>query len=165
VKYGSFNPELVQLCDLEYWCRVGCHEGVAFVPQRLATFRVHAASMTSANRSSLAKTFLMQLDAVVVLSSFLVHPVFEPLRSAAPDAVARLRAKLSRSVRVVHETLSRAQHSGEAAVVSAAWQTARHLNPAIELLQREGASSWAEALRQATKQIRAWPRSRSQLGT
>lgn len=48
-KFGAFNPLLIQLCDAEYWLRIGGNLGVAHVPERLATFRVHGQSATTEN--------------------------------------------------------------------------------------------------------------------
>ena len=39
--------QFFQMCDLEYWYRVGCNDGIALVPDKLATFRVHASSTTA----------------------------------------------------------------------------------------------------------------------
>jgi hypothetical protein len=49
--FGPFNPVLVQLCDMEYWARVGSNAGVVHVPEILATFRVHGRSTTSHNQA------------------------------------------------------------------------------------------------------------------
>jgi len=35
VKYGAFNANLIQLCDLEYWYRVGVNEGITFSQKHL----------------------------------------------------------------------------------------------------------------------------------
>jgi glycosyltransferase involved in cell wall biosynthesis len=50
-KFGGFKPLLIQLCDSEYWMRIGSNVGVAHVPERLATFRVHGRSATMENFS------------------------------------------------------------------------------------------------------------------
>lgn len=42
----QFNPALRQLIDFEMWLRCCRHGDVVFVPDRLSTFRVHAAQMT-----------------------------------------------------------------------------------------------------------------------
>jgi hypothetical protein len=54
-RHGGSNRQLVQLCDLEYWYRVGCHEGVALIRDKLATLRVHGASATTGELCNASK--------------------------------------------------------------------------------------------------------------
>jgi glycosyltransferase involved in cell wall biosynthesis len=48
-RVGLFNTRLRQLTDLELWLRLAFFFDVGFVPEALATFRLHATSTTSAN--------------------------------------------------------------------------------------------------------------------
>jgi glycosyltransferase involved in cell wall biosynthesis len=83
-RFGIFNPHLVSLCDLEYWIRVGIHEGIAIVPEPLATFRVHPAGASFVYRRDL-RYRLEKLDSLILLHEFVFNEVFAPLRTAAAD--------------------------------------------------------------------------------
>jgi len=86
--YGLFNSEMAQLCDLEYWMRIASHEGLAFVPQTLASFRVHASATSAINRSS--RNFRSSgLDSLALRDLVLEQPVYAGLRSiwARTDAL------------------------------------------------------------------------------
>jgi glycosyltransferase involved in cell wall biosynthesis len=48
---GVFDESLRQLCDLEYWLRVGLRYGSGYVADQLVLFRVHTASATARNIS------------------------------------------------------------------------------------------------------------------
>ncbi|HEX9046248.1 MAG TPA: glycosyltransferase family 2 protein, partial [Verrucomicrobiae bacterium] len=50
-RFGRFEPAMIQLCDAEYWLRLGSNVGVVHVAETLATFRVHGRSATSQNLS------------------------------------------------------------------------------------------------------------------
>jgi glycosyltransferase involved in cell wall biosynthesis len=47
---GTFDPNLIQLCDVEYWYRIAARHGLAFVPDEMVSFRVHSEAATAANR-------------------------------------------------------------------------------------------------------------------
>jgi glycosyltransferase involved in cell wall biosynthesis len=51
-RVGLFNTRLRQLTDLELWLRLAFFFDVGFVPEALATFRLHATSTTSANAAA-----------------------------------------------------------------------------------------------------------------
>ena len=46
---GEFDTLLIHMCDLEFWNRALTCYGAAYVPERLATFRVHAGATSAAN--------------------------------------------------------------------------------------------------------------------
>lgn len=78
-QYGVFNENLIQLCDLEYWQRVGSNEGIAFVEEALNAFRLHVTSTSTANRSF--KKFREEyLDDLIILHEHAFHPAFSKLR-------------------------------------------------------------------------------------
>lgn len=78
-RYGPFNAELAQLCDIEYWARVASHEGLAFVPEELASFRVHASATSALNRES--KSFRASgLDSLVLWDTMINDPPYTELR-------------------------------------------------------------------------------------
>jgi glycosyltransferase involved in cell wall biosynthesis len=80
-RFGIFNPHLIMLCDLEFWTRVAVNTGIIFVPETLATFRVHSGSSTSKSHAS-RKYRLDVLDKLVMLHDFALNPYYAPLRNA-----------------------------------------------------------------------------------
>jgi glycosyltransferase involved in cell wall biosynthesis len=93
-KIGEFNANLIMICDSEYWARLGVNGGCTYVPETLASFRVHggsASALAFANRQ-----YRLSLDRVVLLHEFVFHPAYAPLRAAAAareppmDLMARL---------------------------------------------------------------------------
>lgn len=79
-RFGAFNPNLIQWCDWEFWIRVASNTGIVYVPESLATFRVHGKSTTSAN---IAKRFFRQeLDLCIMTHDFLYHSAYNNLRVA-----------------------------------------------------------------------------------
>jgi glycosyltransferase involved in cell wall biosynthesis len=77
---GVFDSALIQLCDAEFWFRIMSNFGAAWVPERLATFRVHAKAATAANIGS--RAFRMGvLDSLVVRYRFAFDRHFLNLRS------------------------------------------------------------------------------------
>ena len=81
-RFGTFNPQLIMICDVEFWARVAVHTGVIFVPETLATFRVHSRSSTAKSHAS-RKYRLVVLDLLVTLHDFAFNPFYTPLRNAA----------------------------------------------------------------------------------
>jgi glycosyltransferase involved in cell wall biosynthesis len=91
-RYGTFDERLVEICDLQYWLRVGSDHGLRFVHEDLAVFRVHAGATTARNQRDHA--FRTDLDQLVLLHDIAFDPRFEALRSAArrhPEGSARAR--------------------------------------------------------------------------
>jgi len=79
---GSFNPAFIQLCDLEFWVRVGCNHGMKYVPDTLATFRVHSNAVSLINRD-MHRFRSNVLDFMLLYHEFLYNPHFERLRNSA----------------------------------------------------------------------------------
>ena len=96
-RFGLFNPCLVQICDLEYWIRVGIHTGMAFVPEKLASFRCHPASTSALNRGA-GQFRSRHLDRLILLHEFVENDRFAPLRAAAAraDPPRNLSSELAR---------------------------------------------------------------------
>jgi hypothetical protein len=148
IRHGSFNRQLVQLCDLEYWYRLGCHEGVALIRDRLATFRVHGASTTSANFGNPVRSFRVELDRVVLCVGLLIDPAFAPLRGGSDDASVRLRAAFLKAVQAARDKLSQAQDPRDAAAMRSAWQAVQDMHPAIDLVYRAVERPWRTVVRE-----------------
>jgi len=85
-RWGTFNPHLVQLCDLEFWIRVAVNTGFAYSPETLARFRVHTSSSTTRNRANRAFR-AGELDRLVLLHEFAHHPAYAGLREAARQSI------------------------------------------------------------------------------
>jgi GT2 family glycosyltransferase len=76
---GGFDEALIQLCDVEFWCRVMIHFGAVFVQESLAALRVHVETTTSLNQRD--RAFRAQvLDALVIQYRIAFAANFKPLR-------------------------------------------------------------------------------------
>jgi hypothetical protein len=85
-KFGAFNPNLIQLCDLEFFARVAIESGIVHIPETLATFRVHNASTTARNNK--VKQFRKRfLDKLILLHEFAISPSYTSLREVARSSV------------------------------------------------------------------------------
>ncbi|MEY3760713.1 MAG: hypothetical protein RIR39_2204 [Pseudomonadota bacterium] len=82
--YGYFNSNLVQLCDLEFWVRVGCNTGVAFVSDELVSFRIHQDSVSAENWTKCS--FRNSLDSQILLYEYLTNPLYKKLREICEAA-------------------------------------------------------------------------------
>jgi glycosyltransferase involved in cell wall biosynthesis len=91
-RFGSFNAELVQFCDFEYWIRIGIHCGIAYIPKTLATFRIHPESTSAGNRRRFRSEYL---DRLLILNAWCYHPLYEPLRQRARQLGIPLKQKLA----------------------------------------------------------------------
>lgn len=79
-RYGLFNPDLIMVCDTEYWTRVASHTGFMYLPETLASFRVHAGSTSAYNFSR--RQYRMIIDGLVLLHNYAFDDVYAALREA-----------------------------------------------------------------------------------
>jgi glycosyltransferase involved in cell wall biosynthesis len=87
--FGWFVPAMIQLCDLEYWLRLGSNVGVVHVAERLATFRVHDQSTTSRNQSK--RDYRARLIDPLVMDYLVLHEEhYRKLRSELYRSSGRL---------------------------------------------------------------------------
>jgi glycosyltransferase involved in cell wall biosynthesis len=78
-RFGNFNQNLIQIIDQEMWTRGAIHTGLTYVPETLASFRVHKESTTSKNHST--KIYRANvLDYLVLLHDMALHPIYKPFR-------------------------------------------------------------------------------------
>jgi glycosyltransferase involved in cell wall biosynthesis len=91
-RFGLFNPAMVQLCDLEYWIRVGVNIGVKYIPDPLVQFRVHPSSTSSKNKDSQSDRGI-PMDRLILLHEFAYNPFYEPLRKFAKQSHQHLNFK------------------------------------------------------------------------
>lgn len=103
---GPFNAALVQLCDTEYWLRLGCQAGVGFVDRPLAHFRVHGGAATARNTRG-TRFVSDSLDKLALARTAALDPACASLRSVAATASGRaptdLRKAFDDRAHAVHE--------------------------------------------------------------
>jgi len=87
-RFGYFNPMLIAIPDVEYWSRVGIHNGVLYTPEPLAGFRFHGASTSAANYGK--RTYRIELDVIILLYEYAFNPLYRPLRDAASQQRPRI---------------------------------------------------------------------------
>ncbi|MBI4349713.1 MAG: glycosyltransferase family 2 protein [Elusimicrobia bacterium] len=81
-RWGLFNEELVNLCDWELLARFAANGGFVYVPETLASFRVHGRAATWANRER--RRFRAEvLDHLLIRHELAFHPAFASLRRLA----------------------------------------------------------------------------------
>jgi glycosyltransferase involved in cell wall biosynthesis len=90
---GAFNPDLVQVCDLEYWIRAGALAGMRRIDDELSTFRVHGGAATTANFSDRA-FHAASLDPLVLRWELLFGSRHAHTRAALGDPALVRRERL-----------------------------------------------------------------------
>jgi glycosyltransferase involved in cell wall biosynthesis len=73
---GLFSEMLGQICDLEYWFRLASAYGLFYIPQTLASFRVHNEATSAKNRKDRREL----IDYIVMLCELLFGKKFESFR-------------------------------------------------------------------------------------
>jgi glycosyltransferase involved in cell wall biosynthesis len=91
-RYGRFNLSLVQICDFEFNARVAVNTGLVYVPETLATFRVHPRG-TSANNMDERRYRADELDTLILYHEFAYNPLFKPLQKIARKQVPAVSLK------------------------------------------------------------------------
>lgn len=81
-RFGTFNNHFAGISDIEFSTRVAIHTGFTYIPQTLATTRVHGKSQTN-NILDNNRYRHSHLDHLVLLHDFTFHPIYAPLREAA----------------------------------------------------------------------------------
>ena len=77
---GDFDSALVQLCDSELWFSVLVNHGAAYVPESLATFRIHGGATTALNLGQ--RAFRKEiLDRAVILYRSAFGWQYKPFRA------------------------------------------------------------------------------------
>ena len=105
-EYSFFNANLVQLCDLEYWTRIGSNEEIRYIPETLASFRVHKDAASTFNH--LHQRFHVHLlDKVILLHDYLFHPLYRRFR-ATIEGAQQLEKDLNE---ILVQSLAHIQHS------------------------------------------------------
>lgn len=94
-KIGVFDADLKQICDLEFFLRVGSNYGLLYIPEQLCRFRIHAHSTTEKNITG-RDYRLNYLETLTFALKLLAKPEFQALRkyiSAAQQFKLRLYVK------------------------------------------------------------------------
>jgi glycosyltransferase involved in cell wall biosynthesis len=78
-QFGFFEAALIQICDSEYWNRIGTNIGAAYVNEVLGAFRVHGNSATANNRKKARLTF----EVLIYLHCLAFSPYYKALRGFA----------------------------------------------------------------------------------
>lgn len=68
---GYFNPQLKQICDLEFALRVASVYGVQYIPKQLCAFRIH--EDTTTNKNVISKYFELRYLEPLILAYFLLY--------------------------------------------------------------------------------------------
>jgi hypothetical protein len=83
VRVGLFNVRLRQLADLEMWLRIAFFYDIGFVPEELATFRVHRRSASVANE----RTGTAWLDPVWLFEGLREYPEIRTALGSTTEAL------------------------------------------------------------------------------
>jgi glycosyltransferase involved in cell wall biosynthesis len=78
-KMGYFNNDLAQICDLEYFLRIGSTYGIKYMSSALSYFRIHKQSTTSTNVN--AKFYVLaHIDPIITTYQLLFEKCYSILR-------------------------------------------------------------------------------------
>lgn len=80
LRIGSFNEDLTQICDLEYWLRIAIMDGLVYIPEELVSFRIHADSTTSVNVLSKPKFQPRYIDTLILAHELLCARLYVGFR-------------------------------------------------------------------------------------
>jgi len=93
-RFGLFNPHLIQLCDYEFWLRVGSNTGIVYVPELLASFRIHNESTSSTNHNQ--RSWRIHMDIAILIHEFMFNPIYANFRSITQTSRKRLNLAMLR---------------------------------------------------------------------
>jgi glycosyltransferase involved in cell wall biosynthesis len=138
-RFGTFNPQLIAACDREFWTRVAVHTGIIFVPETLATFRVHSAS-SSAKSFANRMYRLTKLDLLVMLHDFAFNPLYTPLRNAAachqpPINLASLVARRAKIAWIIANKAAKDSKSSNPSLLTE-WKNVEYFYPILSSLSK-----------------------------
>ena len=77
-RYGHFNSNLCQIADWEYFARIACNEGIDFINEPLAMFRVHKGSASASARQE-----DLDREGAIMLLQLCSNSHYAPVREAA----------------------------------------------------------------------------------
>lgn len=83
---GNFDADFAQICDLEYFLRVGSTYGLTYIPEKLCHFRIHSASTTSSNLG--AKSYILShIDPILLVHHMLYSLPYTLLRKNLSESM------------------------------------------------------------------------------
>jgi glycosyltransferase involved in cell wall biosynthesis len=133
-RFGLFNSVMVQLCDLEYWIRVGINTGIKYIPDPLVQFRVHSSSASSKNSKDSQVYRSSHLDRLILLHEFAYNPFYEPLRKFAKQSNLNLNFKIQLAKRAYwlkNIAYSKSPDSSNEMPLINHWQTVAKVYPKL----------------------------------
>jgi glycosyltransferase involved in cell wall biosynthesis len=156
LRYGGFHPHLIQLCDYEYWIRVAIHTGFTYVPETLATFRVHRDASSVINRTARKKRKDL-IDKVLLWHQFAFNPLYKPLRHAAsqrrpPIDFLESLARRMDEIRSIAGN-GAAGHEGSEKGFRSDWEDILEWYPSLRCVPTGGFSRYLWKLRVAKRQF------------
>jgi glycosyltransferase involved in cell wall biosynthesis len=75
---GNFNPDLMQAIDWEFWLRIAVNNGLSYLDESLATFRLHDGGVTFSNMQR-----PLILDLLIIYHELVYEPHYAAVRDAA----------------------------------------------------------------------------------
>lgn len=134
---GLFDDALIQLCDVEFWFRIMSNLGAVWVPERLATFRIHAKATTAANHGGRSYR-TMVLDPLVILYRFAFAHHFSRLRSTRSPNKSAFGWKKDCAVAAHHAWYKARQVAESNPDLMKEWKSITLSCPRLPLLARIG---------------------------
>jgi glycosyltransferase involved in cell wall biosynthesis len=74
---GEFDASFRQICDYEYWVRIGVNYGMVAINEKLVKFRVHGKSTSMSNHSEKA-FYVLYYDFFAFIHKLTTSPLFAP---------------------------------------------------------------------------------------
>lgn len=94
-RFGYFISDLVQKTDWEYWMRLAVNAGICYLPDKLATFRLHGRATSLLNQSDNEFRSVV-IDPLIIYHELVYNPLYANLRKTAKNILpqANLKYKL-----------------------------------------------------------------------
>lgn len=166
VRFGGFDERFKQLCDWEYWLRVGVQDGLWFDRSPLATFRLHPAATSLQNQKD-RELWTVYGEAALFSCKVLREDWFAPLRARAAEVSPPVDVT-RRAVRSLLRLRLRAKRAGSAISLAAVAELAADFAMDVEVPRRVTVMEWIwirlpHAARRAVNLVRYRKRSRGSL--
>ena len=144
-RFGGFNKTMIQLCDIEFWLRIGVSCGIAYVPDALVHFRIHGRSTTSGNTHS--RRFQKDvIDPLLLFAEFASGSHYLPLRNVAATLGKDLRNEFTEKLISAQRWGADAQSPEWAAAIESFPQLRMPANHRIRKLIGDAVNSMRGAL-------------------
>lgn len=105
---GTFNPDLIQICDFEYFLRIASNYGIKYIPKPLTYFRVHKGSASTSNISERMFS-MMYMDPIIMVRQLLYADFFLRFRESL-SLFQKVKLELFFKIHV-HEAYLNSMHS------------------------------------------------------